>query len=115
MPPFRSSNRKAPGLIFRPGRQPGFQILDQLLEIVALAQRLQPRVMTELVGVVEAGGDVFAEGFDCSVCRVGDLLFSNGSSHFSSSADFSNSASSCFGLGRFPRNSFGNDSTSFVT
>ena len=41
-----------------------FQLTDQRLEIVALAERLEPRVVTELVGVVEAGGEVVTEGLD---------------------------------------------------
>ena len=52
------------------------QFLDQLLEIVALAEWLEPRVVTELVGVVEARGDVVAKGLDRPVRGMVDARLS---------------------------------------
>jgi hypothetical protein len=50
----------------------GFQVTDELLEVVAALEWFWPRVMTELVGVVEAGGDEVAEGLDCPVRGIAD-------------------------------------------
>ena len=47
----------------------GFQILDELLKVFSAAQRFQPRVSAELVGVVESRGDEVGEGLHSAVAE----------------------------------------------